>query len=132
MGRVIIIFLAVLIFSGCKQTEYVTVEKTTTDTLYNYRVRVDSVVKFDSITTICKGDTVFRDRWHTLHVYHTEVDTVYRIKVVKEPQPYPVIETVEVNKLYWWQELLCCMGGLALFVLSWLVVGWLVKRKMKS
>lgn len=112
MGRVIILFLTVFFFSGCKDKEYVTVERTTTDTLYKYRVRVDSVVKFDSITTMLKGDTVFRNRWHTLHVYHTEVDTVYRIKYVKEPQPYPVEKVVEVNKLYWWQNLLMWAGSL--------------------
>lgn len=113
MGRVILLFLAVLfMIVGCKNTEYVNVERTTTDTLYKNKVRVDSVVKFDSITTIIKGDTVFRDRWHTLHVYHTEVDTVYRIKYVKEPQPYPVTKTVEVNKLYWWQNLLMWAGSL--------------------
>lgn len=131
----ILLLLAVLFMTaGCKNTEYVTVEKTTTDTLYKYRVRVDSVVKFDSITTLMKGDTVFRDRWHTLHVYHTEVDTVYRIKTVKEPQPYPVIKQVEVNKLYWWQNLLMWAGSL--FSLVCIVYGiiniYRLKRNMKS
>lgn len=129
MGRVILLFLAVLIFSGCRNKEYVTVEKTTTDTLYKYRVRVDSIVKFDSITTMLKGDTVFRDRWHTLHVYHTEVDTVFQIKMVKEPQPYPVIKPVEVNKLYWWQNRLMWAGSL--FSLICIVYGLINIYRLK-
>ncbi len=121
-------FLLVLALTSCKDKQYITVEKTKTDTLYNYKVRVDSIVKFDSITTVAKGDTVFRDRWHTLHVYHNSVDTVFRVRIVKEPQPYPVEKIVEVNKLYWWQETLMWSG--AIFLL--LVVGWIVLRLRKS
>lgn len=124
----IVAFLLVLALTSCKDKQYITVEKTKTDTLYKYKVRVDSIVKFDSITTTIKGDTVFRDRWHTLHVYHNSVDTVFRVRIVTEPQPYQVEKIVEVNRLYWWQESLMWSG--AIFLL--LVVGWIALRIRKS
>lgn len=123
----IVAFLLVLALTSCKDKQYITVEKTKTDTLYKYKVRVDSVVKFDSITTVVKGDTVYRDRWHTLHVYHTDVDTVYRVRIVKEPQPYPVEKIVEVNKLCWWQETLMWLGAVSFL----LAVVWVVIRTRK-
>lgn len=120
---------AVLCFAGCKNKEYITVERTKTDTIFKYKVRVDSIVKFDSITTTTKGDTVFRDRWHTLHVYHYRVDTVVQVKIVKEPQPYPVTEIKEVNVLHWWQNVLMFLGVGALSYIIWIVAIRLIKRK---
>lgn len=123
----ILILCLMMALTSCKSTEYVTVEKTTTDTLYINKVMRDSTYLSDSTLIYIKGDTIFRDRWHTLHVYHNYTDTLCRIRLVKDPQPYPVEKIVEVNKLYWWQETLMWSG--AIFLL--LVVGWIVLRIRK-
>lgn len=122
MGRVIVVFVSLLLLmSGCKSKEYVTVEKSKTDTLYINKVQLDSVIVTDSVSTVVRGDTIFRDRWHTFHTYRYVIDTLYQAKIYREPQPYEVVKTVEVNKLKWWQTVLIWIGALSLFCFCWIV-----------
>lgn len=82
-----------IIFSGCK-TKYVPMEKVVSqeslrcDTLH----KRDSIYIRDSIFTLQKGDTIFKDRWHReivlKEVYKNKTDSF--IKRDSIPVPYPV------------------------------------------
>lgn len=88
----IVMLLAVCLFSGCSHTKYVTVPEyhreyvVRTDTV----VRADSVLMHDSVFVYRSGDTVivskvaYRDRWR--NVYRVRTDTVLRSDTVSVPQ----------------------------------------------
>lgn len=118
-------FLFVMALTSCKSIEYVPVETVRTDTVYQNKVMRDSVYCHDSTLIYTKGDTVFRDRWNMKHVYHLDTNTVYQAKIVKEPQPYPVVK--EVNVLHWWQKVLMYVG--AIFIL--LLINWILHKLHK-
>lgn len=112
ISRLIFCIIAATIMVGCKHTEYVTVEKTKTDTLYNNKVIHDITIINDSTYIYIKGDTVFRDRTQKIHVYHFDTDTLYKSNYIKVPEPYPVMQNV--NILTWWQKLLMFIGAVTI------------------
>jgi len=91
------LFLAILaaVLAGCKQTEYVTVEKVRTDTTYITKLQRDSVWLHDSIKVTEKGDTIRIEKWHTKYVESIRHDTLYQATHDTIPQPYPVTQYVE-------------------------------------
>lgn len=116
-----ILWVVLLFFVACAcrptrqiQTEYVYVHQT--DTLTQYKWRVDSINVHDSIVTLIKGDTVITDRWHTLYKDRLRVDTIEKIRTETIYQTKVKIETQiqEVNRLYWWQKTLMWIGGIGL------------------
>lgn len=100
----------------------VVVEQTHTQT-HTDIVR-DTLIWRDSVYHYVQGDTVRIERWHhsiavnKLIVADTIRDTIPRIVPVKET----VVQ--EVNRLRWWQEVLCWAGGIALLVCG----GWVVLK----
>ena len=90
----------------------VVVEQTHTQT-HTDIVR-DTLIWRDSVYHYVQGDTVRIERWHhsiavnKMIVADTIRDTIPRIVTVKET----VVQ--EVNRLHWWQEVLCWAGGIAL------------------
>lgn len=134
--RKILIFLAVLIVTGCKTHEkVVTVTQLHTDTIWQKQVVRDSVRVHDSVYVKewMRGDTVFVDRavWHTAIQDRLRVDTVYKSRVDSVPVPYPVERLVE-RQLTWWQKarmkggevLIGILAGAAGFGL------WRLKRRL--
>lgn len=102
----IFLILTICALIGCKGEEIVTVEtveKVRIDTLREYHTTHDSIHVRDSVSVVVKGDTVFKDRWHTEWRDRWRHDTVYVARTDSIPKPYPV--TVEVEKeLSWWQQ----------------------------
>lgn len=90
----------------------VVVEQTHTQT-HTDIVR-DTLIMRDSVYHYVQGDTVRIERWHhsievnKVMVADTIRDTIPRIVTVKET----VVQ--EVNRLHWWQKVLCWAGGIAL------------------
>lgn len=108
IGAVIAIFFLLI---SCKtKIQYVPVE--TIKTEYRDRLKVDSVHLYDSIYIRDKGDTVFEYRYKYLYRDKLLNDTVYVGSVVQVP--YAVIETKTVNRLYNWQIVLMCLGGICI------------------
>ena len=118
----LICFVLMTMVAGCKQTEYVTVEKVRIDTTYITKHQRDSIYLHDSTYVEVKGDTVKIEKWHTKYIDLSRTDTIVRIKVDSIPKPYPVIKEVP-RPLSWWQKtkmyagvvLLVILGGAAAF-----------------
>lgn len=111
-----IILMICLHLCGCKQIEYVTVEKVRTDTTYVTKWQRDSVWLHDSVLVREKGDTVMVEKWHTKYVETVRIDTTYLATHDTIPQPYPVIKEVP-TELNWWQRLRLWIGNLGLLAI---------------
>ena len=111
-----IILMICLHLCGCKQIEYVTVEKVRTDTTYVTTWPRDSVWLHESGLGREKGDTVMVEKWHTKYVETVRIDTTYLATHDTIPQPYPVIKEVP-TELNWWQRLRLWLGNLLLLAI---------------
>lgn len=118
----LICFVLMTMVAGCKQTEYVTVEKVRIDTTYITKHQRDSIYIHDS-TFVEKDDSIIKiEHWHTKYIDRAVHDTLYKYRVDSIPTPYPVIKEVP-RPLTWWQKtkmgagvvLLIILGGAAAF-----------------
>lgn len=115
----VVVWLIVMVclhLCGCKQIEYVTVEKVRTDTTYVTKWQRDSVWLHDSVLVREKGDTVMVEKWHTKYVETVRIDTTYLATHDTIPQPYQVTKLVEKD-LSWWQRLRLWLGNLLLLAI---------------
>ena len=122
LGTVVAMILCALFFSSCTTTQYLPVIEHKTDTVYQNKVKHDSIWQHDSVQIMIKGDSVTIDRWHTKYIESIKHDTTYIAKTDSVPVPYPV--EVEVPaRLTWWQRIRIYAGGIALSLLGiWLFV----------
>ncbi len=115
-GRIIFIILlcvvAYLMF-GCKSIQYVPVE--TVKVEYKDRLKIDSVIKYDSIfyDRYMKGDTVFltKEKYKYLDNIKIVRDSVFRTDSIAVP--YPV-----EKQLSKWEKIKMDVGGWAIGLLS--------------
>lgn len=107
MKRIFFALICALVMCGsCRHTEFVTVEKVRTDTLYKSEVLRDSIHVHDSVSVYMQGDTRYRDRWRTEYVYRLRLDTVLDIRHDSIPCPYPVEKRISVTPSWAWYVLL--------------------------
>ncbi len=121
----------IMCFSSCSTPKPVVLERTLHDTTYIDRLRLDSVVRHDSIyfESIVKGDTVYRTkeitRWRDrVSIKH---DTIYAVREKCVDIPVPQERTVPL-----WIHILKGVGlslviSPAIFLISMI---WLYHRKM--
>ena len=130
MKKLLIIIAAVAMLTGCKHTEYVTVDRLRTDTLYQTKVERDSIVWRDSIFVreFTQGETIHVEttRWLTRYRDRLRTDTVYKSKVdsvMKE-----VIREVPA-KLTRWQRFRINFGTAAMLIalLAFCIWTWRTK-----
>lgn len=130
MKRLLLIIAAVAMLTSCKHTEYVTVDRLRTDTLYQTKVERDSIVWRDSIFVheFAKGETIHVEttRWLTRYRDRLRTDTVYRSKVdsvMKE-----VVREVPA-KLTRWQRFRINFGTAAMLItlLAFCIWTWRTK-----
>lgn len=116
-----------LCLSSCHTaTRVVEVEKTVNDTLNTISSRRDSIHIHDSIVISVKGDTVFRDRWHTVYKEVAKTDTVTHILRVHTPYTVEVAKPVPYIPMV--GKVFIAIGVLALLaLLAWLA--WRFRRK---
>lgn len=120
-------FMALLLMS-CKVHEYVEVPVETVRTEYVYNGRVDSIVVKDSIDRYINGDTVILYKNHIQYRYINRTDTIVRTDTIPKITEVKIKETVEVNRLKWYQESLMWIGGVAM-LLSFLYLFYVLKIK---
>lgn len=119
-GRIIFIILlcvvAYLMF-GCKSIQYVPVEIVKVE--YKDRLKIDSVIKYDSIFygRYMKGDTVFltKEKYKYLDKIKIVYDSVFRTDSISVP--YPV-----EKQLSKWEKVKMDVGGLGIGVASCLLI----------
>lgn len=118
---ILILFLLGIGLGSCRTTQYVPVETVRTNTEYRDLVKRDSIHVHDSVFLYMKGDTVFRDRWHTEYKNRLVHDTTYISKIDSIQVPYPV-----EKKLSGWESAKMELGGVMLgfIILSVLVFAW--------
>ncbi len=131
---VIIIMYIVLVLccSSCSTPKPVILERTLHDTTYIDRLRLDSVVRHDSIyfESITKGDTVFRTkeviRWRDR--VSIKRDTIYAVREKNVDIPVPQERTVPL----WLRHVQCIfiLVPLVLLIIYIVVIIWLYHRKM--
>ena len=124
-----ILLLFLLLLSGCRQVEYVTVDRVHTDTLYQKVDVRDSVFMMDSIYLHewMKGDTVFveKTRWKESVKELLRVDTVYKVRVDSIPVPYPVAKPQDAVSAF--DKLRMCIGSMVLILFVGLLVFMVLK-----
>lgn len=112
----------ITLICGCK-TQYVTVEKVRTDTLYKSKLMHDSIHIHDSVLVYMQGDTRYHDRWRTEYIYKLERDTLLDIRRDSIPFPYPVEKRISVTPSWVWYMLLYAVAATIILV-------FLIKRKL--
>ena len=104
------------LFSGCKsKTLYVPVESVKTE--YRDKLIRDSIFQKELVRIYQKGDTIFKDS--IVYEYRNKFikDTVNINDTIRVP--YPVKgDTIEVNKLNWYQEACIWFTSLVLVALA--------------
>ena len=129
VGIIIWVILSLLL-SGCTTTKYIPVETIKTDTVYQAKIKRDSVYLHDSVYVKewQKGDTIFRyrDRWHTKYVEKEVHDTLYQSRVDSIAVPYPV-----EKELTWWQAKKIEFGELSMLIMAGLLCFVVIKHKIK-
>ena len=126
MKKLWLFILITIVFISCKTPTHIdkTVIDSTeiavpiTNTKIEYRDRLlyDSIYVHDSIFTLIKGDTVYIYKNKETNHLINKVDTFIKNDTIKVP--ITITKTVtktetqvkEVNKLYWWQRVLICLG----------------------
>ena len=126
MKKLWLFILITIVFISCKTPTHVdkTVIDSTeiavpiTNTKIEYRDRLlyDSIYIHDSIFTLIKGDTVYIYKNKETNHLINKVDTFIKTDTIEVP--ITITKTVtksetqlkEVNKLYWWQRVLICLG----------------------
>lgn len=105
MKKLIFVLFSFL-FAACKtNTVYVPVE--TVKTEYKETIFRDSVYLHDSVLVRLRGDTVFFEKYKTVYKNKFVRDSVFVCDSIQVP--YPVVETMEVNRLsgFQWFQVWC-------------------------
>ena len=126
MKKFWLFILITIVFISCKTPTHIdktvidsneiAVPVTNTKIEYKDRLLYDSIYVHDSIFTLIKGDTVYIYKNKETNHLINKVDTFIKTDTIKVP--VTITKTVtkaetqikEVNKLYWWQRLLICLG----------------------
>ena len=118
-----LVMLAVVL-CGCKtkyitETEYKEVPVVMHDTVEQNIWRIDTTIVKDSVYFAVKGDTVYKERYNTLWKIKVANDTINKVveKPVEVLRTSIKTETKEVNRIYWWQNVLMLIGGASLIYL---------------
>lgn len=130
-----LLFIFLLVLSGCRSIQYVPVEKVVTE--YKTNTVHDSVylevLKHDSVVIEKVGDTVYVNKWHNLYKdkWREIIKTDTLIKTDSIQVPYPV-----ERKLTKWEQVKMDAGGIAIgaciaFILIVIIV-FLVKAYRKT
>lgn len=95
------------------------------DTLKTIAWRIDTTIVKDSVYFAIKGDTVFKERYSTkwrIKMVHDTIFTasdkwVYEENPVETKHNTDKSDIKEVNRIYWWQNVLMLIGGASLIYL---------------
>lgn len=100
---------------SCSTTRTIEVPVETVKEVYIKDTKIDSVYVYDKQDSYTRNDTVFTDKVYTIHKYTQLIDTV--IKTDSIPKIVKVEKEVEVNHIYWYQNILMWIGGISMVLL---------------
>lgn len=114
---IILICITGYLMFGCRSIQYVPVE--TVKVEYKDRLKIDSIIKYDSIfyNRYIKGDTVFliKEKYRYLDKIKIVRDSVFRADSISVP--YPV-----EKQLSNWQKVKMDFGGVSIGVLLCIII----------
>ena len=118
-----LVVLALVCFS-CRtkyitETEYKEVPVVMHDTVSKNIWRIDTTIVKDSVYFAIKGDTIYKERYNTKWRIKVAHDTISKVveKPVEVLRTSIKTETKEVNRIYWWQNVLMLIGCASLIYL---------------
>ena len=121
---IIALVVLALVCCSCKtryitETEYKEVPVVMHDTVAKNIWRIDTTIVKDSVYFAIKGDTIYKERYNTLWKIKVAHDTINKVveKPVEVLRTSIKTETKEVNRIYWWQNVLMIVGGASLMYL---------------
>lgn len=119
--RSLLIVILVFILAACTSTKYVEVPVPveTVRTEYINQLYKDSVFIHDSIDRYISGDTVYQYKYKYIYKYKNRVDTLVQNDTIQVPVTIRTTETVEVNKIKWYQSILMHLGFGLIVVLGY-------------
>ena len=122
---ILLVMVLMSIICSCRSIQYVPVESVRTEIRYKDRQQRDSIHIRDSIFMFQKGDTIFKDRWHTEYKDKLVMDTAFIYKNDSIPVPYPV-----EKQLSKWQQFKMDVGDIAIggIIVLLIILGWLFYR----
>lgn len=106
-----------MLLSSCRSIEYVPVETTRTDSVYNTIYQRDSIYMRDSVYVLDKGDTVYHFKYRYIFVDKVKHDTLYVERTDSVRIPYPV-----EKELTGWQSFKMEAGGFAIAAIVALIL----------
>lgn len=120
---VILVALVFFLLTSCRtKTVYVPVETVRTE--YKDQIFRDSLRLYDSIYVREANDTIRIEKYKYIYRDKLIRDSVFDTDSVAVP--FPVVETIQVNKVHNWQIILMCLGGVLIGY-----VAILIFRKIK-
>ena len=121
--------LAILMLSACKTTtKIVEVPVEVVKKEYIHDTKLDSVYIRDSIDRWQKGDTLLITKYYTKYKYLSRTDTILKVDTIPKVVSTTIEKKVEVNHIYWYQELLMWLGGITMIILL-IVITYRMKNK---
>ena len=121
---IISLVVLALVCCSCKtkyitQTEYNEVPVVMHDTVAKNIWRIDTTIVKDSVYFAVKGYTIFKEKYNTKWRIKVAHDTINKVveKPVEVLRTSIKTETKEVNRIYWWQEVMMIIGGASLIYL---------------
>ncbi len=123
-----IILLILCSFAFSCRTKLIHVPVQTEKTVKEYidRWHKDSVHVKDSIIINKAGDTTFIEKYKYIYKDKILRDSIYITDSIKIEVPYPVEVIKERNRLFNWQIILMCLGGVLIGYL-----GFRIYKKIK-
>ena len=121
---IIALVVLALVLCSCKtryitETEYKEVPVVMHDTIAKNIWRIDTTIVKDSVYFAVNGDTIYKERYNTKWRIKVAHDTINKVleKPVEVVRNSVKTETKEVNRIYWWQNVLMLIGGASLIYL---------------
>lgn len=130
MRSTLMFIVTLILLVSCKTSKYTEAENikivekevpiVNTKIEYRDRLVYDSIYIKDSIYTFIKGDTVYITKNRETNHIKGKADTIAKIDTIRVPVTITTTLTKketkikEINKLYWWQKILTCLGVLTL------------------
>lgn len=113
----VLIWILVLMFTGCKSTVYVPIESVRTK--YKDKYLRDSIYLKELVRIYQKGDTVFKDSTVYKYKDRMKTDSIFIRDTIRIPLPVPIKgDTIYTNKLNWYQEACMWFTSLVLVALA--------------
>ena len=127
--KLILLSFFILSVISCKSsTKIIEVPVETVKKEYIYDTKIDSVYIRDSTDKWQKGDTLLITKYYTKYKYLSRTDTILKVDTIPKIVSTTIEKKVEVNHIYWYQELLMWLGGITMIILI-IVITYRMKNK---